>query len=187
MLRVARFARAAAGVRPAVAAASRLSTTQRTMSAHAREGWIVVEETGASRYQNRISDGRHETLADEPGTFDGGCDTGMNPYGFLLSALGTCTNMTMRMYATRENIPLERSRVFVKHGRTWAKDCDECHSTSGRVDVIEMDVELEGANLTDEHRKKLMKIANSCPVHKTMTTETLVHVNEFKDEAVEQS
>lgn len=86
------------------------------------------------------------------------------------------------MYAARDNIPLEKSRVFLKHGRVWAKDCDECQAKSGRVDVIEVDVELEGSQLTQDHRRKLMKIANMCPVHKTLTTETLVHVNQVKDD-----
>ncbi len=82
-----------------------------------------------------------------------------------------------RMYAARQNIPLEKTRVFLKHNRVWAKDCDECNSKSGRVDVVEVDVELEGAQLTQDDRDKLMKIANMCPVHKTLTSETLVHVN----------
>eukprot|EP00043_Microstomoeca_roanoka_P004793 m.51907 g.51907 ORF g.51907 m.51907 type:complete len:173 (+) comp12658_c1_seq1:449-967(+) len=164
--------RALSLARPSTAA--RLATAARSLAS--REGWISVEETGKGRFQNLVSDGRHEVLADEPGTFDGGLDTGMNPYGFLLSALGTCTTMTMRMYATREKIPLEKSRVFVRHNRVWAKDCTECTSKTGKVDVIDMEVELFGSDLTETHRKKLMEIAHRCPVHVTLTTETLVHV-----------
>eukprot|EP01147_Barroeca_monosierra_P005859 gene5859-9057_t len=156
--------------------APQLARPIRSLTSRTREGWIMVEETGESKFQNRVSDGRHETLADEPGSFEGGMDTGMNPYGFLLAAIGTCTNMTMRMFAVREGIPLRKSRVYVKHDRIWGKDCDECKSSSGRVDVIDMEIVLEGDQLTEAQRAKLMDVANRCPVHKTLTTETLVHV-----------
>ncbi|EDQ90944.1 uncharacterized protein MONBRDRAFT_36290 [Monosiga brevicollis MX1] len=140
------------------------------------DGWVQVEETLAGPpYQNVVLDGRHETLVDEPMTFPDGQDTGMNPYQFLVASLGACTSVTVRLYANRNNIPLERIRVFTKHDRIYAKDCETCTTKTGKVDKIFVKVQLEG-DLTADQRNKLMQIANFCPVHKTLTTETIVDV-----------
>eukprot|EP00049_Salpingoeca_infusionum_P007657 m.124335 g.124335 ORF g.124335 m.124335 type:complete len:176 (-) comp13774_c0_seq2:366-893(-) len=151
----------------------------RSLIASMREGWLQVEETGSAKFQNIVSDGRHEILADEPTTIPGGTDTGANPYGYLLAALGTCTSMTCRMYATRKNLPLEKTRVILKHDRKWAKDCERVESEKGQVDIIKMEVEFVGDKLTDEDRAALLKIAHSCPVHKTLMSPTIIDVETF--------
>eukprot|EP00055_Hartaetosiga_balthica_P016032 m.98908 g.98908 ORF g.98908 m.98908 type:complete len:196 (-) comp9024_c2_seq2:73-660(-) len=176
-------------VKSAVQTSSRLSQVaklavpaSRNFSIRHRDGWLEVEETGRGTFQNIVSDGRHVTLADEPGNIDGGLDSGMNPYGFLLSGLGACTSMTVRMYARKKDIPLEKVRVLLKHDRIWAKDCNHCQSEKGRVDVIDVDVQLIGEKLTDDDRANLMKIANSCPVHQTLCSETVVKIAEVDDD-----
>lgn len=132
-------------------------------------GVVVVSETRASKLQNVIAAGKHRLLADEPLDV-GGMDSGPGPYDFLLGSLGACTSMTMRMYAERKSIPLERTTVTLKHSRVHAKDCEECETKDGMISRIERTIAMEG-NLDAEQRKKLMEIADKCPVHRTLTSE----------------
>jgi putative redox protein len=78
--------------------------------------------------------------------------------------------MTMRMYAERKSIPLERTTVTLKHSRIHAQDCEECEMKEGMISRIERTIAMEG-NLDAEQRKKLMEIADKCPVHRTLTSE----------------
>ena len=132
-------------------------------------GAVVVSETGASKLQNVIAAGKHRILADEPLDV-GGMDSGPGPYDFLLGALGACTSMTMRLYAERKSIPLVRTTVTLKHSRVHAKDCEECETKEGMISRIERTIAMEG-DLDAEQRKKLMEIADKCPVHRTLTSE----------------
>ena len=114
----------------------------------------------------------HRLRADEP-TSVGGTETGPSPYGYLLGALGACTVMTLRLYADRKGWPLTGATTRLTHDRIHAKDCDDCESTDGRVDVIERELSLSGP-LSDEQRARLVEIADRCPVHKTLTSEIKV-------------
>ena len=120
-------------------------------------------------FAQTISIGDHRLAADEPQAL-GGTDTGPTPYDLLISALGACTSMTVSLYARRKQWPLEAVTVRLRHSKTYATDCAECETKDGRLDRIELDVELHG-NLTEEQRKRLLEIANKCPVHKTLTSE----------------
>jgi uncharacterized OsmC-like protein len=111
-------------------------------------------------------------LADEP-VAAGGEDTGPGPYDFVLAGLGACTSMTMRMYADRKSLPLERVTVTLKHSKIYAEDCAECETKVGMLDQIDRVIAIEGA-LDAEQRKKLMEIADKCPVHRTLTSE--IHI-----------
>jgi putative redox protein len=130
---------------------------------------VVVRETRNSKFQQTISTGPHHLLADEP-VSAGGEDTGPGPYDFLLASLGACTSMTMRMYADRKSLPLERITVTLKHQKIHAEDCAECETKAGMLDQIDRVIAMEGA-LDAEQRKKLMEIADKCPVHRTLTSE----------------
>ena len=110
--------------------------------------------------------------ADEP-VAAGGEDSGPGPYDFLLAGLGACTSMTMRLYADRKSLPLERVTVTLKHSKIHAEDCAECETKAGMLDQIERVIAMEG-NLDAEQRKKLMEIADKCPVHRTLTSE--IHI-----------
>lgn len=136
------------------------------------EGVVRVRETGAGRFQQEVRTGKHRLLADEP-VSNGGLDTGPDPYGYLLSALGACTSMTIRMYAERKKIPLTRTTVDLRHSRIYAADCADCDTTEGMVDHIDRVIRLEG-DLTEEQRAKLLEIADKCPVHRTLTSE--IHI-----------
>jgi len=131
----------------------------------------VVTRTGEG-YRTEVRAGRHALIADEPEDV-GGTDEGPTPYDFLLTGLGTCTGMTLRMYADRKDWPLEETIVRLSHGKIHAEDCENCESTDGKVDRIEREIEVRG-DLTDEQRQRLLEIANKCPVHRTLHNEILV-------------
>jgi uncharacterized OsmC-like protein/fermentation-respiration switch protein FrsA (DUF1100 family) len=130
---------------------------------------VVVTETRANKFQQQIIVGPHRLIADEP-IAAGGEDTGPGPYDLLLSALGACTAMTMRLYADRKALPMERVSVTLNHKKIYAKDCDECETKDGMLDQIERDISI-GGQLDAEQRAKLMEIADKCPVHRTLTSE----------------
>jgi len=130
-------------------------------------GEVLVE--GAHTYQQHVLAGPHGFLADEPRKL-GGLDTGPTPYDLLLAALGTCTSMTLRMYADRKEWPLERVRVSLRHERVHAKDCEQCTSTKGQIAVLTRELEIVG-DLDEAQRKRLLEIADKCPVHRTLSGE----------------
>lgn len=133
---------------------------------------VVVQETRASKLQQTVSIGPHRLLADEP-LAAGGEDTGPGPYDYLIAGLGACTSMTMRLYADRKSLPLERVTVTLAHNKIYATDCAECETKTGMLDQIERVIAMEG-DLDAEQRKKLMEIADKCPVHRTLTSE--IHI-----------
>jgi putative redox protein len=133
---------------------------------------VVVRETRNSKFQQTIAVGPHRMLADEP-VAAGGEDTGPGPYDFVLAGLGACTSMTMRLYAERKSLPLERVTVTLKHSKIHAEDCAECETKAGMLDQIDRVIAMEG-NLDAEARRKLMEIADKCPVHRTLTSE--IHI-----------
>jgi len=130
---------------------------------------VVVRETRNSRLQQAVTIGPHHLLADEPVAV-GGEDSGPGPYDFLLAGLGACTSMTMRLYAERKSLPLERITVTLNHNKIHAEDCAECETKAGMLDQIDLVIGMEGA-LDAEQRKRLLEIADKCPVHRTLTSE----------------
>ncbi|XUM20121.1 bifunctional alpha/beta hydrolase/OsmC family protein [Bradyrhizobium oligotrophicum S58] len=130
---------------------------------------VVVRETRSSKLQQAIALGPHHLTADEPLSV-GGQDTGPGPYDLLLAALGACTSMTMRLYADRKSLPLDRVTVTLRHSKIHAEDCAECETKVGLIDQLDREIHLDGA-LDEEQRKRLMEIADKCPVHRTLTSE----------------
>ena len=131
-------------------------------------GEVTVEEQNQS-YRQIIHAGSHRLTADEPVDV-GGQDTGPNPYDLLLSALGACTSMTLRMYANHKKIPLTGVKVKLSHSRIHARDCEDCEGKTGMIDVIHRTLTLDG-DLSDAQRQRLLEIANRCPVHRTLENE----------------
>jgi uncharacterized OsmC-like protein/fermentation-respiration switch protein FrsA (DUF1100 family) len=142
-------------------------------------GVVTVQETRHGRFQQDIKAGAHRFLADEPVAAGGG-DSGPNPYDLLLAALGACTAMTLRLYAERKALPLDRVTVRLRHGRIHAADCETCESKDGMIDRIERAIGLEGA-LDAGERKRLLEIADKCPVHRTLTSEVEIATTEAID------
>jgi len=129
-------------------------------------GWVVVTDSGVAPFGQALLDGRHVLAADEPRGV-GGQDSGPSPYELLLMALGSCTSMTLRMYAGRKQLALDRVVVRLKHAKVHAEDCADCESKTAMIDRIERQIELIGA-LDAAQRARLLQIADMCPVHRTL-------------------
>src|SRR5580704_12461593 len=130
---------------------------------------VVVTETREGKFQQSVAIGPHHFLADEP-VVAGGLDTGPSPYELLIAGLGACTAMTLRLYAEQKKLPLERVTVTLRHAKIHAEDCATCETKEGMLDRIDRVIAMEGA-LDAEARKRLMEIADKCPVHRTLTSE----------------
>lgn len=139
-------------------------------------GLVSVETAGGGKFQQLVKCGAHQFIADEP-TKIGGGDLGPTPYDFLLAGLGACTSMTIKMYADRKQIPLEKVHIELEHSREHHDDCETCNNAQNRIDVIDRTITLEG-NLSEEHRRKLMEIADKCPVHRTLENRIDIHSTE---------
>ena len=128
----------------------------------------VLVRTGYGKFGTEIMTGTHQFVADEPKSY-GGEDGGPTPYQLLLSALGACTAMTMKMYADRKRLPLEEVRVTLNHTRHHEPDVENAvEGTGGRqIEVIHRKIGVSG-DLTDEEREAIMAMADKCPVHRTL-------------------
>jgi putative redox protein len=120
---------------------------------------VTVRETGAGTYTQEVKSGAHTLTTDEPVDV-GGLDSGPNPYDMLLASLGSCTSMTVRMYANQKKWPLDRVTVKLTHRKETDPD-------GKKRDVITRDIMLEGA-LDEPQRQRLLEIANKCPIHRTL-------------------
>jgi uncharacterized OsmC-like protein len=133
--------------------------------------WITAH-VGKSGYRTDITAGLHALVADEPRAL-GGMGLGPTPYEFLLAALSSCMAMTLRMYADRKGWPLESARIHLRTERAHEKDCEDCELSEVGIPRVARRIELEGP-LTDEQRKRLLQIADRCPVKQTLTRGIIV-------------
>ncbi len=142
----------------------------------ARRDVVVVTESQARPYGQRITVGDHVLAADEPAAV-GGADSGPTPYELLLAGLGACTAITVRMYADRKGWPLRHITVRLRHERVHARDCADCETRTGQLDHIERELQFDG-ELTREQRARLLEMAERCPVHRTLHSEVRVSTSE---------
>ena len=117
----------------------------------------AITELDRSTYKTKIFSGGHMIYADEPESM-GGTDEGLNPYALLLASLGSCTAITIRMYADRKNIQLEAIRVDLLFNGV---------SVENTQPSITRNLTLIG-DLTSDERVKLLNIADKCPIHKLL-------------------
>lgn len=138
----------------------------------------VTVRTGEGKFGTLVDAGTHHWVMDEPADV-GGADTGPTPYDALLAALGSCTSMTLGLFAKREGIPLEGVTVQLHHERNHERDCEHCDvpEPGPKIQAIFRTITLEGP-LSDEQRARLMEIAEKCPVHRTLTGVLHVHTSE---------
>ena len=129
----------------------------------------VVVRGASSGFAQEIVVGPHKLPADEPVEV-GGTDTGPSPYDLLLAALGSCTSMTISLYARTKKWPLASVTINLRHSKIHAQDCQECDTKVGKIDRIEREIHLVG-QLDDAQKKKLLEIADKCPVHRTLKSE----------------
>jgi putative redox protein len=133
---------------------------------------MTVIARSAANMRVEITTGNHQFVADEP--LGIGDDTGPNPYDLLLSALGACTVMTVRMYARRKGWRLAGVEVRLNTHKEYVKDCEVCdENPNARIDIIERAMTFHG-DLTPEQKTRLGEIADRCPVHRTLTGEIVI-------------
>lgn len=152
--------------------AARYAGVSELPEAEVEAGLVHLRGESSGLAQNIVA-GRHRLRADEPLSIPGGEDTGPTPYDLLLSALGACTAMTIRMYAKHKGWPLEDVEVELRHKKIHAEDCADCETKTGKIDRIERALSLRGP-LDEAQRARLLEIADRCPVHKTLHGELRV-------------
>lgn len=128
-----------------------------------------IEKSG---YVTDIMAAGHSLVADEPQSM-GGTDLGPAPYDLLMAALGTCKAMTLRMYSDRKQWPLDAVTVQLNHKKIDAADCDTCQTKEGQLDQFDCEIDLAGV-LDDQQKKRLLQIADRCPVHRMLHSEIVV-------------
>jgi len=116
--------------------------------------------------------GNHHLTADEPTSF-GGNDFGPSPYELVSAGLSACTVMTIQMYAKRKGWPLENVEVHTSYGKSHAQDCDDCETNSAKIDTFNRDIRFKG-DLDEKQIERLLQIADKCPVHKTLHSDTQI-------------
>lgn len=136
-------------------------------SADLSTGEVIVSSQPGAPFKQLVRTGTHHLVADEPIDVGGG-DAGPNPYDYLLAALGSCTSMTLRLYADRKGWPLEGVVIALRHERLHVRDCVDCETGVTAMERIHLNIVLHGA-LDEEQRSRLLDIANKCPVHRTLT------------------
>lgn len=136
----------------------------------------VIVQTGHGKFGTEVHTPLHRFVADEPRTY-GGNESGPTPYDLLLAALGTCTAMTMKMYANQKGWPFAGARVHLRHERNHAEDCALAIDDGNKVQAVYRVIELLGDLLTNDQRAKLIAIADKCPVHRTLEDHLHIHTS----------
>lgn len=112
-------------------------------------------------YTTTITGSTHIVLADEPAD-RGGADQGMNPYELLLGSLGSCTSITLRMYAARKGYDLERLRIELQLDKEDGKT------------IVRRNIYL-GTTFSEEVNERLMQVARACPVSRILEGQIEIH------------
>lgn len=131
---------------------------------------VHVHLPKSEAFKTTLSAGKHELISDEPPHVEGGQDLGPDPYDFLLMSLGTCTVMTVKMYAQRKGWDVGDMYVELRHNKSHVDDCKTCENPSSKIDVIQKELIITG-DITKEQKEKLLEISKKCPVHRTLLNE----------------
>lgn len=136
---------------------------------------VVVRNEKQKGFLSEAMANGHYLLADEPKEI-GGTDLAGTPYDLLLTALGSCTAITIRMYANHKGIDLDEVKVHMTREKRHAADAENTDDPSGKMEFIDLHLELHG-NLSEEERQGILRIAHKCPVHKTLVNGVTVNAD----------
>jgi putative redox protein len=135
------------------------------MSEINKDNIVTVSEVGPGPFVQSVTVRGHKLFADEPLSFPEGTDKGLSPNDFLLSSLGSCTSITLRMYARLKKLPL--NKIIITLNKNDNGDIDR------KIELI--------GDLTDEQRNRLFEISNKCPIHKILSKENKIISNLVKN------
>lgn len=130
---------------------------------------VHIHLPAEDKFTTTLNAGSHQLAADEPESA-GGKNKGPDPYDYLLMSLGSCTVMTIKMYARRKEWPLGNLYMELRHHKQHIEDCKNCDNPGSKIDTIEKEIVVEG-DLTDEQLDKILEIADKCPVHRTLSSD----------------
>ncbi len=133
---------------------------------------VVASLGNEEGYTTQMKVGNHYMVSDEPESV-GGHDFGPSPYEFVSAGLSACTAMTIKMYATRKGWDLQNVEVHTNYDKKHMEDCENCEDPLAKIDTFEREIKLEG-DLDEKQIKRILQIADKCPVHKTLHSETQV-------------
>ncbi len=133
---------------------------------------VVASLTKNDGFTTDLKLGKHYLTADEPTSY-GGNDYGPTPYELVSSGLAACTVMTLQMYAKRKNWDVQNVQVHISYDKKHAVDCEHCETDTAKIDTFTREIKFEG-NLDKTQLKRLLQIADKCPVHKTLHSETQI-------------
>ena len=149
-----------------------LKITEKVTTSLKTDHQVAASLDAEDGFTTQMKVGNHYILADEPENF-GGNDFGPSPYELVSAGLSACTVMTLQMYAKRKGWPLENVEVHTSYSKTHAKDCEDCESNSAKIDTFHRELKIIGT-LDQKQKERLIQIADKCPVHKTLHSETQV-------------
>jgi putative redox protein len=127
----------------------------------------TTAEIGKDKYTTEIRAGKHTIISDEPFEL-GGEDKGVNPNELFLASLGSCTAITLRMYADRKEWPVDRIQVDLK--------MDIVKANQTQTTYVKKHITIEG-DISEEQKQRMLKIADSCPLHRIMTNPIVISSN----------
>ncbi|SDL88892.1 bifunctional alpha/beta hydrolase/OsmC family protein [Kriegella aquimaris] len=133
---------------------------------------VVASLDAEDGFTTQMKVGDHYMLADEPSDV-GGNEFGPSPYEFVSAGLSACTAMTIQMYAKRKEWQIDNVEVHTSYSKEHAEDCLDCENPNAKIDTFKRAIKLT-SNLDEKQIKRILEIANKCPVHKTLHSETRV-------------
>jgi len=139
---------------------------------------VVASLDAEDGFTAQMKVGSHYMIADEPLDV-GGSDFGPSPYELVSAGLSACTVMTIQMYVRRKGWDLENVEVHTSYAKEHALDCENCESEDAKIDTFHREVILKG-ELDEKQKSRIMEIADKCPVHRTLHSETQI-ITQLRD------
>ncbi|WP_296703247.1 bifunctional alpha/beta hydrolase/OsmC family protein [Algoriphagus sp.] len=149
-----------------------VSLEKTTENLYDTEGNQVKVRLSGPGFTTEIKTPHHHMIADEPLEV-GGDNLGPNPYDFLMASLGSCTAMTLKMYADRKKWKLNEVTVFLNHDKVHLNDSKNPSEKESKVSRFTRLINLEGA-LDEDQRQRLLEISHRCPVHRTLEEDIVI-------------